>query len=167
MPRRYWCWWRLRRKRNLRSSLQHHRRRMFCCLQRSHSHSWNIESWFIVNIELYTLKDNLNKFLFIKVHTFEQNCLFDMCITEGNLISYEQAVSDYANQCQLRGITICDWRNESDPPVGWYWSFIIVYYCILIYLLEIKNVMIVKMMTKIIKLCYKKYIQQTNFIYLI
>jgi len=46
-----------------------------------------------------------------------RNCLFDMCITEGNLISYEQAVSDYANQCQLRGITICDWRNESDPPV--------------------------------------------------
>merc|ERR1719431_1118046 len=46
---------------------------------------------------------------------FLQNCLFDMCVTGGNLVAYEQAIADYAQQCQLRGITICDWRN--DPPV--------------------------------------------------
>lgn len=47
-----------------------------------------------------------------------QNCLFDLCVTEGNLVAYEQAIAEYAQQCQLAGFSICDWREPTPicPP---------------------------------------------------
>jgi len=36
-----------------------------------------------------------------------------MCVTEGAKQALEQALADYADKCQQRGISICDWRKAT------------------------------------------------------
>ena len=40
--------------------------------------------------------------------------MFDLCVTNGNQVSLDQAIDAYAQECQSRGISICDWRQETD-----------------------------------------------------
>ena len=43
----------------------------------------------------------------------QQSCVFDQCETDGNNNVFLQAVEDYAAQCQSRGRTVCNWREET------------------------------------------------------
>nr|XP_009860325.2 IgGFc-binding protein-like [Ciona intestinalis] len=52
----------------------------------------------------------------IKTPDIVQDCVFDMCVTSGDLQALEEAVADYADSCQENGFKICDWRKITKTP---------------------------------------------------
>uniref|UniRef100_H2Y2J7 VWFD domain-containing protein n=1 Tax=Ciona intestinalis TaxID=7719 RepID=H2Y2J7_CIOIN len=52
----------------------------------------------------------------IKTPDTFKDCVFDMCVTSGDLQALEEAVADYADSCQENGFKICDWRKITKTP---------------------------------------------------
>ncbi|KAI4873587.1 hypothetical protein NFI96_003511, partial [Prochilodus magdalenae] len=47
---------------------------------------------------------------------YMDNCVFDMCVTDGSLTTLCQSIQAYASACQQAGLSIQAWRNSSFCP---------------------------------------------------
>ncbi|XP_077974758.1 IgGFc-binding protein-like [Styela clava] len=76
---------------------------------------WSQNTFCGAITEVSGIFDQCRKLLDIK--TYFQNCVFDMCVTKGELEVFEQTIETFVEDCIDKNVTLCGWREALNLPV--------------------------------------------------